>query len=808
MPVTVTYPGVYVQEVPSGVHTIAGVSTSVALFIGRTMQGPLEVPTPCFSLTDFSRTFSMDTTLGDMPRAVYLFYANGGTQAWIMRVAKGAHASAVNLLPEDVALGPVLTATAVSAGLIGNSIRIGVTPSALDPEGAFNLEIFSWGISPNGTRVKNGRETYTNLSMDPKAANYCVSLVNSASHLVELTDIAVRAGIQNGFSRSGRPLSNDTTAHLEAAVKALITPTSSTFQMSVDGGAFVSPDLSPVTAAPPGQVQVAIQNAITLALSGTGAAATVTFDAGPSAPGPVATAVLRITSSKGTNDGSIRIVPAAANDVAVAWMLGPAQGGLEVSPHAPYRPAPTGVSLRIAQTGGGVALQVPPAPPTPQDNLVAFGALLQNAINAITIGGKAIPLGTSLQTVGAAATMFMDANGTSPNGNSDGIREKLAILANAINAYAAGDPTFVWQATVAGDRLFLSASSGGDDDTVTVATAPNVALGNMFEQNVRYYSLGNGGASPGNFQAGWVGGGDGNPVDAPYLQLTAFPIVDKQVDLFNLMVLPRDAGHTNANALTLNGPASVFCQKRRALLLVDAPFGTPGGWKDVQSALSGVNGVRIGVVKDTAALYMPRLQMVEGPGTVYVGASGAMAGVMARIDGTRGVWKAPAGIEADIRGIVGVEERFTDDEHGALNPRAINIIRVFPNGIVSFGARTMDGDDDFASEYKYVPIRRLAYFMEESLYRGLKWVVFEPNDEPLWSQIRLNVGSFMQDLFRKGAFQGATPQQAYFVKCDGETTTETDRNLGMVNIWVGFAPLKPAEFVILYLQQMAGQTQV
>ena len=137
----------------------------------------------------------------------------------------------------------------------------------------------------------------------------------------------------------------------------------------------------------------------------------------------------------------------------------------------------------------------------------------------------------------------------------------------------------------------------------------------------------------------------------------------------------------------------------------------------------------------------------------------------------------------------------------------MNTLRVFPDGVVSWGARTMDGDDGFASEYKYIPIRRLALFIEESLYRGLKWVVFEPNDEPLWAQIRLNVGAFMNNLFRQGAFQGQTPKDAYFVKCDSSTTTQNDRNLGIVNIVVGFAPLKPAEFVVLTLQQMAGQIQ-
>jgi hypothetical protein len=104
-------------------------------------------------------------------------------------------------------------------------------------------------------------------------------------------------------------------------------------------------------------------------------------------------------------------------------------------------------------------------------------------------------------------------------------------------------------------------------------------------------------------------------------------------------------------------------------------------------------------------------------------------------------------------------------------------------------------------------VRRLALFIEESLFRGTQWVVFEPNDEPLWSQIRLNVGAFMQNLFRQGAFKGTTPREAYFVKVDAETTTQNDINLGIVNVVVGFAPLKPAEFVIIKIQQIAGQIE-
>jgi hypothetical protein len=135
-------------------------------------------------------------------------------------------------------------------------------------------------------------------------------------------------------------------------------------------------------------------------------------------------------------------------------------------------------------------------------------------------------------------------------------------------------------------------------------------------------------------------------------------------------------------------------------------------------------------------------------------------------------------------------------------------LRVLPvYGAVSWGARTLRGADAMADEYKYVPVRRTALYIEESLYRGLQWVVFEPNDEPLWAQIRLNVGAFMHTLFRQGAFAGKTPNEAYFVKCDTETTTQDDVNRGVVNVLVGFAPLKPAEFVIIQIQQMAGQIQ-
>jgi phage tail sheath protein FI len=172
------------------------------------------------------------------------------------------------------------------------------------------------------------------------------------------------------------------------------------------------------------------------------------------------------------------------------------------------------------------------------------------------------------------------------------------------------------------------------------------------------------------------------------------------------------------------------------------------------------------------------------------------------------VWKAPAGIDASLTGESGLTTVLTDAQNGTLNPQAVNCLRNFSvYGDVIWGARTLQGNDQAGSQWKYVPIRRLALFLESSLLEGTQWVVFEPNDETLWGQVRLNIGSFMQGLFLQGAFQGTTPQQAYFVKCDGENNPQSSIDLGIVNILVGFAPLYPAEFVVIQIQQMAGQLQ-
>jgi phage tail sheath protein FI len=257
-----------------------------------------------------------------------------------------------------------------------------------------------------------------------------------------------------------------------------------------------------------------------------------------------------------------------------------------------------------------------------------------------------------------------------------------------------------------------------------------------------------------------------------------------------------------------------YCHDRRAILIVDPPY----IWKNKDDAkkpdigIDGTGNLLPSSRDSNAAIFFPRVRcpdpLQEGRLRTFA-PCGAVAGVIARTDGQRGFWKAPAGIEATLMGVSDLEVRLTDAENGELNPLGINCLRIMPAaGRVVWGSRTMKGADRLADQWKYLPVRRTALYIEESLYRGTQWVVFEPNDDRLWGQIRLNVGTFMHDLFRKGAFQGSSPKDAYLVKCDHETTTQSDIDQGIVNILVGFAPLKPAEFVMLNIQQLAGQQEV
>jgi len=807
MPPTLTYPGVYVEEVPSGVRPIAGVSTAITMFVGAAQRGPIFRPTRLLGTDELSTIFGDDPAVSDLARQVRLFFENGGQTAYVMRIANNPSAATVTLLSE--AGQPVLDLTAADQGAAGEDIRVTVRYDGANPESTFTVEAFRWDRS-SGAPVPSQAETFTSLTMSPASSRYAPTVLTQSSRLVDAAASAAVPAAQNGYVQSGLAIpfdaGNETAQDvLAAGLLAAGQPAGSlAFDISVDGGDAVTVDLDGIDLT---TVLTEIERVVTEAhdtVGRPGVTVTASFETGPvitvgnnglhGGADRDETEYLRITSDNG---GDIGVMP-GAGVIAGLLRLGGQLGGLGVGAHANLRPAPTGLVTTL-------------------DAHVDIGEIQKNQLNVVELDPgynpdtpgvrEVIPF--SLVTAGQAVTTPIFAPGTggfpAGLGGLDGVSAALRTVRDAINDFAALNAGFNWRAEVWGVRLAILATGGSDNRLAAAEVdSSDAAFTGVFQDNVRLYTLGVAGASLGNqVSAGAVASDGTSPQLSDYA--AAYDVIDSEVDLFNLLVLPQANDAAAADRTTLWGPASTFCQRSRAFLVMDPPssWGSHNDAVDGTGAGDAITDLRIGLAKDHAAIYFPRLTINEDGLRVDVDPAGAIAGLMARIDNRRGVWKAPAGTEADLRGVVGISRPFSDMENGVMNPRAINTVRQFPTGIVSWGARTMDGDNDSGSEYKYVPIRRLLLYIEESLYRGLKWTVFEPNGEDLWASIRTNVNNFMRGLYRQGAFAGASEAQAFQVACDATTTTPTDRNLGIVNVHVGIATLKPAEFVVLSFRQLA-----
>jgi phage tail sheath protein FI len=806
--VQVSYPGVYIQEVPSGVRTITGVSTSVGAFLGRASKGPIDQAVRLFSIADFSRNFGDAHPASDLAESVKLFFNDGGTDCYVVRIANGADPAEVTLM--NLNGDNVLVAMAKASGTFGNTIRLEVDYRTANPDETFNLRVI---LEEGGIAVQN--ESFTGLSMAPLSPRFAPTFVTGSSALIDLdlhTDTA--SGGTNdlqtvasfsGFSQSRRSLGPlaGVQSVLDGLVNAVAPATPrSRFEISVDGSPFVPVDLAPwadVLTDSLTAIRDHIEDRINTALDTVSPVAQVdvtTVNAG------TLQNMLTITSNGlSSSQASVRVRRAPDRDIAEPLMLGIDQGGIEPVRLSEFRPAPTANVLRVGDpaTGGSVA------------TLNALSVLAVSQMTSITINGVQVDL-VSINTTGDATdAFFTSAPGfSSITGENDGVREKLRIIANAIT----NDSSLPYRAELWGYTLAILATGGTlNEQPSAISIAPGTFSDSNgeFILNARQYTLGSGGSSA--FSSG-VDGDDGIDPDVASFEgngvdQTGMHALDT-TDIFNLMVIPRDEALDDTAMQTLVGRAVTYCQSRRAFLIIDSPQAWTNantGLADVVQDNSMIATLRgaLGDSKDHAAVFYPRLHIRVGGLTRVIGAGGAIAGLMARTDANRGVWKAPAGIDAGLNTVTGVNVVLTDAQNGVLNKLGVNCIRVLPNGsIVNWGARTLDGDDDTGSEWKYVPIRRFALFLEESLYRGTRWAVFEPNDEPLWANLRLNINAFMTSLFRQQAFQGTSPQQAFYVRCDRTTTTQDDRNKGIVNIEVGFAPLKPAEFVVIKIQQIAG----
>lgn len=660
MPVTPTYPGVYIEEIPSGVRTIVGVATSITAFLGRTPRGPTNTATTITGFGDFERTFGGLAVDMPLTYAVRDFFLNGGGQAIIVRLFHAKDATAAEKATQRVA-------------------HVAIT-------------------ADNGSSAK-------------ARANDEVQAIKSDSKSTDETKTAVDELLTQINS-----LANDAD---NTAIDKIVSP-------------FI------------------------LATS----KADITIDA-----------ITLETAYEGTWGATVRayIDRDVSKDVADRLQL----TRDDLFNLTVINDAPGGITERF-------------------NNL----SLKESARRADRVLAQESQLVRWKDKIDQTATLPSVEAGKILDDQLTKLKQDLETKRKEQQAR---------------EKELQVAEQGQDQQAIQNAkNAVDTAKDNFNKAQTEVNKV-------------FVTLSDGNkltrddflPDDGRNAKHGIYAL--EEADLFNILCIPPDPRNGDVDPAVLS-EALQYCVERRAMLLVDAPkeWATNDGRlysNLINNPSKKLNDLGIsGPNARNAAIYFPRVKQSDPlrDGQIDTFAPcGIIAGIMARTDTQRGVWKAPAGLDAALNGVQGLEVMLTDRENGVLNPVGINCLRSFPvTGRVVWGARTMRGADLIADEYKYIPVRRLALFIEESLYRGTQWVVFEPNDEPLWAQIRLNVGAFMHDLFRKGAFQGTTPKDAYFVCCNRDTTTQNNINLGIVNIVVGFAPLKPAEFVIIKLQQMAGQIDV
>lgn len=763
MPIQPTYPGVYVEEVASGVRTITGVSTSTTAFIGRTLRGPTDEPVTINSFSDFERIFGGLWQESKLGFAVRDYFRNGGGQAIIVRLyhpsrtdteRETARQAAQDIADEvekaarKAETDPLVTrATVVKAAEGKNTTYAGGDAIKKDAAGfVFNaVKNASLSTTPDSVKDVARREAdeYAALPTTEAAEKVANAARYKAATGATADDVAAAA---IGEARNIATDSDLTIAAAEATAKAAKDEADENKigeSARNEANKYV------------GQPQESAANRIAAAAeSATGnAAKTAANDEATkvkeeaNALKAAATAVAM--AAKGESAKNITVLVDAANKAV-----------LLVASFTKARIKADTLELEAADEGAwGNALRVRVDDDVSDvtDEQMAAGLTKNDFFNLTVYDGA-----TGVTEVFRNVTV--KASSRKINEVLRGQSKLVRVRGNLVETVPAKNGDITKDLKLWGDNPTNYAVTGKGSDGTALEGADFLDRG----------------------------------------EKKGMCALDK-ADLFNLLCIPPHLADRDDIDSRLVDDAAAYCVKRRAFFLLDAP----SSWIDKQAAIDRIK--ECGAPSANAAVFFPRLKqpnpLKKGMLEDFV-PCGAIAGVFARTDAQRGVWKAPAGLDATLLGAQELTVSLTDEENGELNPRGINCLRTLPAvGRVVWGSRTRVGDDRLASEWKYIPVRRTALYIEESLYRSTQWVVFEPNDERLWSQIRLNIGAFMHNLFRQGAFQGTTPRDAYLVKCDKETTTQTDINLGIVNILVGFAPLKPAEFVMIKLQQIAGQIQ-
>jgi phage tail sheath protein FI len=429
-------------------------------------------------------------------------------------------------------------------------------------------------------------------------------------------------------------------------------------------------------------------------------------------------------------------------------------------------------------------------PPVQKGSVTPAGVVVTSGTASITF--------TARQPVGIPGTPTTPAAGIAMQVAISNVQKTSADADTADIVISYGTRVETYRKVQIGNIVTALQNSG------LVSVAPSSPAPTAYPLTGSPFSLVYGASVP---QATWtvLSLGDFAQVFADYASLDKVPI-------FNLLATP------GISDTSVTSEAIAYCERKRAFYIMDTPSPeTTAGWdaNSVVGTLAAGSALTPSPpVSINAAVYYPWLQTADPVTTAPASAppSGFVAGIYGQEDNARGVWKSPAGIETTLRGTAGVDPKgvVTDPQQGILNENAINCLRQFPGvGTVVFGARTTAGANTNTAQqqWRYVAVRRMALFLEQSLYASLTWAVFQPNDVPLWNALTQEVSAFMLSLFRQGAFAGTKPSESFLVQCDATTTTPFDVANGMVNIVVGFAPLLPAEFVIIKIAQLAGQAQ-
>ncbi|HEY2360458.1 MAG TPA: phage tail sheath subtilisin-like domain-containing protein [Candidatus Angelobacter sp.] len=854
------HPGVFVEEKSSGVRPIEGVGTSTAAFIGVTAKGVPNKATFITSWAQFVRAFGDLIPSSYLPYAVSQFFNNGGKRCYVVRALNVISSVAAGRDLNDqetTAPRPTLRVTAKGAGAWGTGLLVTVQNATNNPTTEFKLVV----ALDDPTNVV---ELFDSLSMDPDSADYVETAINDVSDYITVKDLGAAVAPNLAQKVSTNPLADPVPFAGGGEAVTLETPNGTINTVTFTGPVALATVVTQLnTAWAALNVSVSLDSTNHLVVKSTSAGFDKYFilSGAATAAGRPLAGLAGFAAGTGAAIGAILKSASQAtfdttggNNILTINIHGDALPNITLTANAAHTATTIASEINTALSTGPTNAHGLLVVRTEGNRVVISSVNRGSSDSHLVLSGTAaaqLQFQTMDRTAAAADGLgrneaafvqsgvgpFAIANNsnftiTMNNGALADPAANVVVtvplnsgnIANLAQATAAEIVTAINTAAgatiaaVVANRVVITQPRKGNFYTLQVAdglNSPNIRL--KFDASRRSGYAEGDEASPylrpasnidglGVIQP-WqlLGGDDGPPVSntdligTPDLK-TGLHALDDVTDV-NFVAIP---GASDAGVIS---QAVGYCGIRRDCVMIadppgkttkDAPITDPSHVADFLSN-------KVTTKTSYGAFYYPWMLVDDPVGagknpTRFVPPSGFVAGMYARIDNTRGVWKAPAGTEANVIGPLDLEYSVTDSEQDILNPIGVNCIRKFPaSGIIIWGARTMGTLSD--PEWRYVPVRRYAIYLEQSIYRGTQWAVFEPNDQRLWAALKSNIEDFLMGEFRQGALAGTTPQQAFAVKCDADLNPDSEVNAGRVNMEVKFAPLKPAEFVIIRISQ-------